>query len=33
MGVIAPGEIVPIELEDEGLIRQGLDFLRETFGN
>lgn len=33
MGILAPGEIEPIELEDEGIIKEGLDFLRETFGS
>lgn len=33
MGVLAPGEIEPIELDDEGIIKEGLDFLRETFGS
>jgi 3-dehydroquinate synthase len=33
MGILSPGVVEPIELEDEGLIKQGLDFLRETFGS
>ena len=33
MGILAPGEIEPIELDDEGIIKEGLDFLRETFGS
>ena len=33
MGILAPGQVEPIELEDEGIIKEGLDFLRETFGS
>ncbi len=33
MGILTPGEIEPIELDDEGIIKEGLDFLRETFGS
>ena len=33
MGILAPGQVEPIELDDEGIIKEGLDFLRETFGS
>jgi 3-dehydroquinate synthase len=33
MGVVAPGDIQPVELADEGIVKEGLDFLRETFGS
>lgn len=33
MGVVAPGDIQPVELADEGVVKEGLDFLRETFGS
>ena len=33
MGVVAPGNIQPVELADEGVVKEGLDFLRETFGS
>ena len=33
MGVVAPGDIQPVEVIDEGIIKEGLDFLRETFGS
>ena len=33
MGVVAPGDIQSVELADEGVIKEGLDFLRETFGS
>jgi len=33
MGVIEPGNIEAVEVADEGVIKEGLDFLRETFGS
>ena len=33
MGVVAPGDIQPVELTDEAKIKEGFDFLRETFGS
>ena len=33
MGVLEPGKVEAIELEGEEKIKEGLDFLRETFGN
>lgn len=33
MGVVAPGDIQPVELTDDAKIKEGLDFLRETFGS
>ena len=33
MGVVAPGDIQPVELIDEAKIKEGFDFLRETFGS
>ena len=33
MGVIEPGNIEVVEVADEGVIKEGLDFLRETFGS
>ncbi len=33
MGVVAPGDIQPVELSDEAKIKEGFDFLRETFGS
>lgn len=33
MGLVRPGEVRPLVVEEEEVIRQGLDFLRETFGN
>jgi len=33
MGILEPGKVETIELEGEEKIKEGLDFLRETFGN
>lgn len=33
MGILEPGKVEAIELEGEEKIKEGLDFLRETFGN
>lgn len=33
MGVVAPGDIQSVELTDDATIKEGFDFLRETFGS
>lgn len=33
MGLLRPGEVIPLTGVSEEVLKQGLDFLRETFGN